>query len=83
MKSILEQIYWGDYSPDDRPLSDREKAANALEWVWRDAQERLGFEAADALRTGYWSRLRQDSADDFREGFRLGVALMLEALGGR
>ena len=83
MQSILEQIYWGDYSPDGRPLSDREKAANALERVWRDAQERLGFEAADALRTGYWSRLRQDSADDFREGFRLGVALMLEALGGR
>ena len=28
-------------------------------------------------------RLELDSADDFREGFRLGVALMLEALGGR
>ena len=55
MQSILEQIYWGEYSPDGHPLSDREKAANALERVWRDAQERLGFEAADALRTGYWS----------------------------
>ena len=78
MKNILEQIYWGEYAHDNLPLSEREQAGRALERVWADAADRLGFPAADGLRDAYQALLRQDSADDFRAGFRLGAALILE-----
>ena len=80
MKSILEQIYWGEYAHHNLPLSEREQADRALERVWADAAKRLGFSAADDLRDAYQALLRQDSADDFRSGFRLGAALMLELI---
>lgn len=80
MRSILDDIYWGNYSPLDRPTPSAPSSTHALEQIWADAEQRMGFEAADRIRDYYASLICRDSIDDFRAGFRLGAALMLELL---
>ena len=80
MRSILDDIYWGTYSPFDRPTPSSPSSAHALDQIWADAEQRMGFAAADQIRDYYASLICQNSTDDFRAGFRLGAALMLEAL---
>ena len=78
--SVLEKIYSGDYNPD--------KAAEKLPFSLR-LKERAFFEAieesmgADFIER-HWDGLCKvehfrDYAN-FREGFRLGVSLMMELL---
>ena len=80
MEKLLDQIFYGNYSPFDRPVTEREKASLVLDRLWRSARKQLGEEPADKLREQYEHLLTLDSLDDFRAGFRLGASLMLELL---
>ena len=50
---------------------------------WDEARETIGWERVDQLWRSLMAVAALEGADDFREGFRLGAALMLEALGER
>ena len=83
MQSILDDIYYGRYQRRFVPTPQYQKASEAMKQDWDEAREAIGWERVDRLWQTLMAVAAQDSADDFREGFRLGVALMLEALGGR
>ena len=83
MRSILDDIYYGRYSREFTPTPEYRKAVNAMTKEWDAAKAVLGYEQVERLWGTQMEVACLEGADDFREGFRLGAALMLEALGGR
>ena len=83
MQSILDDIYYGRYQRRFVPTPQYQKAAEAMKRDWDEAREAFGFERVDQLWSSLMAVAALEGADDFREGFRLGAAVMLEALGER
>ena len=83
MQSILEDIYCGKYSHKFNPTPEYRKAVSAMSKEWDAAKAILGYEQTERLWDTQMAVAALEGADDFREGFRLGAALMLEALGER
>ena len=81
MAMPLEEIYYGRYERKFTRTPAYQEAAEAMGREWDAARETIGWERAERL----WSLLLDvntlEGLDDFRAGFRLGAALMLEALG--
>ena len=71
--SIIEEIYNGQYQPQaGGPVFPRDMREEDLAF-WKKVTEALGDDFADA-------HLRRICLYHFREGFRLGVRLMLDAM---
>ena len=83
MQSILDDIYYGNYSRTFTPTPEYRKAVSAATKEWDAAKAVLGYEKIDRLWDTQMEVACLEGADDFREGFRLGAALMLGALGER
>lgn len=83
MQSILEDIYYGRYQRKFIQTPKYQAVSEAMEKDWDEAREILGWERVDRLWSSLMAVAALEGADDFREGFRLGAALMLEALGER
>ena len=83
MQSILDDIYYGNYSRTFTPTPEYREAFAAMSKDWDEARAAFGFERVDQLWSSLMAVAALEGANDFRAGFRLGAALMLEALGGR
>ena len=83
MQSILDDVYYGRYQRKFVPTLQYQKASEAMAQDWDEARETIGWEQVDQLWRSLMAVAALEGADDFREGFRLGAALMLEALGER
>lgn len=78
--SILEKIYSGDYDPgkasENLPFSLRLKNRA----FWDAVEEGMGEEFVERHWDGLCKIERFRDYANFREGFRLGVSLMMELL---
>ena len=85
MKSIIEQLYYGEISPCSQPTPDTEKYIKAredietireeLEKKYPDCKDLLE-EYSDAIHV----TASCEGLQDFTTGFRLGAELMIEIL---
>ncbi len=76
--SILTDIYDGEYrAPHSRPPCPQELEDNDLAF-WDKAAEALGLDAIDAHMNLLHEKQHLTDIHHFREGFKLGVQLMLE-----
>ena len=78
MRTLLESIYHGNY---ERPLVRTpayEAASRAVEQAWGAAEAKLSREELDELWTTATGLSLLEGYGDFRDGFCLGVSLMLE-----
>ena len=83
MRSILDDIFYGRYSREFTPIPEYRKAVNAMTKEWDAANAVLGYEQVERLWGTQMEVACLEGADDFREGFRLGAALILEVLDRR
>ncbi len=80
MTNILEKIYQGVYLPQFTETPEGKAAYASLDELWEQLEKELGWDTADALRDHCIRVMHQDNIVEFRAGFRLGAALMLELL---
>ncbi|MCM1297574.1 MAG: hypothetical protein NC311_18710 [Muribaculaceae bacterium] len=79
--SILTDIYNDEYHPQDtRPILPQDLREKDLAF-WEKASEVLGREFVDAHLYRLCEIEHFNDYHHFREGFRLGVLLMLEVMG--
>lgn len=79
--SILQDIYDGQYSPTDRAEDIPQELREKTLAFYGEIERVLGSQFIEK----HWDTLCELESlrdiNNFREGFRLGVALMLEACG--
>lgn len=76
--SILQDIYKGEYSPTEN-LDKLPQAQRVSERAFWDAVENeMGAEFAEFHRQGFRDREQFHDYVIFREGFRLGISLVME-----
>ena len=77
--SILQDIYDGQYSPADRAEDIPQELRERTLAFYNEIEKALGRQFIEK----HWDTLCEleslRNINNFREGFRLGVALMLEA----
>lgn len=78
MKSLLEELYHGSYDRTFTRTAEYNAAAEAMTKVWDAAETKLGQDAREALWNTASDLALLEGYNDFRDGFRLGVSLMLE-----
>lgn len=79
MKSLLEELYYGNYERRFVRTPEYKAATAAMTKTWDAAGEKLSREELDGLWSTAMELSLLEGYDDFRAGFRLGVSLMLEA----
>ena len=78
MKNMLEEIYRGSYERTFVRSPEYEKAVQEMDKVWSAAEQTIDKETLEALWDTTAAISIYESYSDFRHGFRLGAALMLE-----
>lgn len=78
MKSLLKELYYGSYERRFVRTPEYNAAAEAMSKVWDAAEAKLGQETREALWNTAFDLADLEGYQDFRDGFRLGVSLMLE-----
>lgn len=78
MKSLLEELYCGTYERQFVRTPEYNAAAEAMTKVWDAAEAKLGQDAREELWNTASDLALLEGYNDFRDGFRLGVSLMLE-----
>ena len=78
MKSLLEEIYYGNYERQSVRTPEYKAATAAMAKTWDAAGEKLSREELDGLWSTAMELSLLEGYHDFRDGFRLGVSLLLE-----
>ena len=78
--SILADIYNGKYQPQAKPTPLPQELRAADIAFWEKVREALGIDCIDEYLYRHSEQEALSDIDHFREGFRLGVLLMLEVL---
>ena len=81
MESILYQLFIGDYDITPRPDKKQQQLVQRILGEWEEIEEALGQEFVDRLTELEGEREDWRNYQYFRSGFRLGIRLVLEALG--
>ena len=85
MTSILEKLYYGEISPCSQPTPTTERYLKAKDEVERYGEEILAqYPDCKELLESYADAIHVTAAceglQDFEEGFKLGVLLMLDVM---
>ncbi len=80
MDGLLFKIYNGDYDITQRYVQEQAELNKKLGAKWDEVEKALGSEFLDCVLELDGKRMEQEGFYCYREGFRLGVNLMLEAL---
>ena len=80
MNSLLYEIYSGDYGTTQKRDAKQRELGKKICDEWDKVQRMFGDEFMDRLITLEGEREDWQAFHYYREGFRLGVRLMLEAL---
>ena len=80
MDSLLFEIYNGNYCTAPKYDLGEAELNKKLGAKWDEVQKALGSEFLDCLLSLDGERIDREGFYYYREGFRLGVSLMLEAL---
>ena len=80
MDGLLFKIYNGDYDITQRYVQEQAELNKKLGAKWDEVEKALGSEFLDSLLSLDGERIDREGFYCYREGFRLGVSLMLEAL---
>lgn len=85
-ESLIREIYFGSFDPKHRTARDTAGKNEAFKEIL-SMSESLQREMPDHLKVRFqrfsdacMSLLSEQSAEDFHEGYRLGVRLMIDAL---
>ncbi len=78
--SILDDIYAGRYSVGHPPGDISREVLDQDAAFWEEAESILGEEAVEEQQKRACDISFEEERNAFREGFRLGVLLMLELL---
>ena len=81
MKDILREIFDGEYDITQKRDKTQQELNEKLCAEWDKVQKRFGDEFIDRLFELEGEKEGWRAFHYYREGFRLGVRLMLEALG--
>ena len=81
MKDILREIFDGEYDITQKRDKTQQELNEKLCAEWDKVQKMFGDEFIDRLFELEGEKEGWRAFHYYREGFRLGVALMLEALG--
>lgn len=76
---ILDDLYYEWYLPREMPRAEGREEWARNEELWTQAEKSLDAELLEELRQNVSHLIDLESCHEFREGFRLGVKLMLEA----
>lgn len=77
--SILQDIYEDEYIPR-KPVEDLPEDLQKKKWAfWEEIEKAMGVDFIERHWDSLCDLIRFRDYAAFREGFRLGVALMLEA----
>ena len=79
MSSLLYELYRGEYDIGTYREENEEKIARELTLVLTEVKAKFGVEFADRLSGLYVDQRALSDYRYYREGFALGVRLMLEA----
>ena len=82
MKDILREIFDGEYDITPKRDKTQQELDEKLCAEWDKVQKMFGDEFIDRLFELEGEKEGWRAFHYYREGFRLGVRLMLEALGG-
>ena len=75
---ILDELYYEWHSPREAPRAEDHKEWERNENLWAQAEKYLDAKLLEELRRSVADLISQETCREFREGFRLGVGLMLE-----
>lgn len=81
MNSILREIFDGDYNTTPKRGKEQQKLDQKIYEEWDKVQRMLGDDFVDRLFELEGEREDWQVFQYYQAGFRLGVRLMLEALG--
>ena len=81
MESILYQLFIDDYDITPKPDKKQQQLVQRILGEWEEIEEALGQEFVDRLAELEGEREDWRNYQYFRSGFRLGIRLVLEALG--
>ena len=82
MKDILREIFDDKYDITPKRNKEQQELEQKIYEEWEKVQRMLGDEFVDRLFKLEGEREDWQTFHYYRAGFRLGVRLMLEALGG-
>lgn len=80
MDSLLYELYNGDYEIGTYLGKDEKKILKEIEPILDKVKAEFGLELVDRLSRSYADQRALSNYRHYREGFRLGARLMLEAL---
>ena len=75
---ILDELYHEWHSPREKPQAEDHAEWERNETLWEQAEKYLSPELLEELQRSVAVLMEQESCREFREGFRLGVGLLLE-----
>ena len=81
MESILYQLFNDTYDITPKPDEKQQQLVQRILGEWEEIEEALGQEFVDRLAELEGEREDWRNYQYFRSGFRLGIRLVLEALG--
>lgn len=76
--SILDELYHEWHAPREKPQAEDHAEWERSEDLWTQAEKCMDPELLEELRGSVVNLIDLESCREFREGFRLGVELMLE-----
>jgi len=81
MNNLLVMLFNGTYDPTPNVIGEQQELLSQLSSLSQPVQDLLGLEFVDRFNAVHAELEECSGQHYFREGFRLGARMMLEALG--